>query len=270
MASIKIITKKINILKLLGTGVLAVSMISCKADPDKLLQQGIDLRMQGKYEKAKKKIEKSLEIRKNHVAYKELGNYYLEFENDLDKAIEFYQEALIEKENYINAIHNIGLAYLKKFEESRNNKKKDTSFLDKSEEWLNKALALDNDYTLSVSEKGKLYFYKKEYDQSLNTLKRALDLSGADEAYIRSIMGQVYLRGLKQYQEALDNFKVAYGKYRKNPDLVYYMALTHKNLNNKLESKTYFIKYVELLKELKSPADIIDNAEKQREDFFAG
>ena len=270
MASIKILTKKVNFLKILGTGILAFSMISCKADPEKLLQQGIELRKQGKYEKAKKKIEKSLEIQKNHIAYKELGNYYLEYKNDLDQAIEFYNEALLEKKDYINAIHNIGLAYLKKFEESRSNKKTNLSHLDKAEEWLDKSLALDNDYTLSVSEKGKLYFYKKDYEQSLSTLERALELSGADEAYIRSIMGQVYLRGLKQYQNALDNFKVSYGKYRKNPDLVYYMALTHKNLNHKLESKTYFNRYVELLKKLKSPLDVIENAEKQREDFFAG
>jgi len=270
MASIKIIPHKIKIVKIMVTVFLLSSVTFCNNDPDKLLQQGIQLRKQGEYEKARKKIEKSLTIKKNHIAYKELGNYYLEYKEDFDKAIELYQESLFQKENYINAIHNIGLAYLKKFENSRMIKKTDATFLVQAEDWLDKALVIDQDYTLSVSEKGKLFFYKKEYDKALSTLERALGLSGADEPYIRSIMGQVYLRGLKQYQKALDNFRVSYGKYRKNPDLVYYLALTHKNLNNKLESKTYFNKYVELLKELKSPQDIIENAEKQREDFFAG
>ena len=270
MASIKIIPNKFKSFQIIAATSLVLMMVSCKADPDKLLQEGITYRKNGQYEKARKKIEKVLKIEKNHIAYKELGNYYLEYKEDYDKAIELYQESLFQHEDYINAIHNIGLAYLKKFELSRTNKKTDTSHLDKAQEWLNKALAIDNDYTLSVSEKGKLLFYKKEYDESLETLERALNLSGADEGYIRTIMGQVYLRGLKQYQKALDNFKVSYAKYRKNPDLVYYMALTHRHLNNRIEAKTYYSKYIDLLKELKSPTDVLENAEKQREDFFAG
>ncbi|MES0490820.1 MAG: tetratricopeptide repeat protein [Leptospirales bacterium] len=241
-------------------------LTNCKGNPEELLQQAETLRKEGKYVEAREKLDKVLEIESNHVAFKEYGNYYFHYEKDYDMAIEYFQKSLALKPDYINAIHNIGASYIKKFEEVKNTDHPEPEYLEKAREWLDKALEQDPGFPLSLQEYANYYFYKKNYTKALEYCDKALK-NGAETASVHMLMGQIYLIGKKNYKEALTHFSAAYAKFNEHAPLLYFLAKTHKELNNHLEMEAYYDKYLKALRKMDVSAEVLEKAQMEKADF---
>lgn len=232
------------------------------------MKEAIAHRKAGNYLRAKADIEKALKIKESELAYKELGNYYLEYEQDLDLAEKNYRRSLSINANYTNSLHNMGLINMKRYESSMDDDGNgNAEFLEEAKRWFEKSISTDSTFALTFAELGKYYFYNKEYETALRTLNKSISLGGS-EAYCRNIMGQIYLKGLKQPEKALDNFQLSYSIFSKDLDLVYHISLTHRDLEHMDEGKRYFTIYINLLKELKAPQADIEKALKERETLF--
>ena len=243
-----------------------VFLTNCKANPQELLQQAETLRKEGKYVEAREKLDAVLEIERNHVAFKEYGNYYFHYEKNYDMAITYFQKSLDVKPDYINAIHNIGASYIKKFEVSRDSGTSKPEYLEKAQKWFDKALEIDSGFPLTLQEYANYYFYKQNYDMALEYCDKAL-ANGAEAASVHMLMGQIYLVGKQNSAEALKHFMSAYAKFNHHAPLLYFLAKTHKQLGNKLEMEAYYDKYLEALRKMNVSSDIIEKAEAEKMDF---
>ncbi len=234
------------------------------------MQEAIALRKSGDYVEAKAKIEKALKIEQSELAYKELGNYYLEYEHNLDAAEDNYLHSLSINAKYTNALHNMGLVNLKRYEASTNDDGYgEESYLKAAKQWFDKALATDSTFPLTFAEMGKYYFYRDDYQNALDMLKKSISLGG-NEAYCRNIMGQVYFKGLDKPELALDNFQISYAIFPGDPDLLYHISMTHLKLDNMVEAEKYFDKYIALLHEMNAPDNVISKAREEKSRLFPG
>lgn len=242
----------INVRKILVLGVLVtvVGMASnCSDDPDTLLSKGTQARIDKKYADAKRLLVKSIEIRPSAEAYKELGNVYLLGEENLQEAEAQYNRSLEIKPDYINALHNLGVVQIKYFESSINDKGVgDNAVLEKGREYLERVLKYQSDFALSKYEMGKYYFYARKYKEGLAWLKNATSLETRSAAP-HSIMGQIYLKGLKDNKKAYESFDEAYRIDPKDADVIFFLMETLERMGKKQESAQYKARYESLMKQ---------------------
>lgn len=229
--------------------ILAGLVLACSDNPETLLKRGMQARIEKKYPDAKRMLVKSIEIKPSAEAYKELGNVYLLGEENLQEAEAQYNRSLEIKPDYINALHNLGMVHIKYYEASINTKGVgDISVLEKARDYLEKALKFQPDFALSKYEMGKYFFYAKKYKEGLVWLKNSLSLDVRNSAP-HSIMGQIYLKGLKDNKKAFESFDEAYRIDPKDPDILFFLMETLDRMGKKQDSAQYKRRYEELMKQ---------------------
>jgi len=251
---------------------LLISIISttynCSEDQNQLVEKAVTARKQGNYQEAYTHLKKAEKIKDNEVVYKEIGNYFLEYKNDYNEAEKYYQKSLSIQPDYVNAMHNMGLLNLKRYENSNDAPGEDNhNYLKEAEKWLQMAMEKDKNFGLSYAEYGRMLFYKQQYESSIQYLLKALKLN-ADPQHVHNILGQVYLLGIQDNKSALDHFEKAYNQYSTDPQFLKMLALAHKNLEHKQEAENYYKRYLERLHQLKAPAEVIQAAEKDKSNYL--
>ena len=236
---------------------------ACQKDQSQLVKEAISLRLSGDFAGAKKKLQQAINLGPSAEAYKELGNYYLLSEDNLDEAEANYLASLKLDPSYINSIHNLGLVQIKRYENSQDEKGRgDVRYLDHAKGWLDKALSLNPNFALSHQEYAKYYFYLKKYDQALASGQRAIRLDPrAVRAYI--ILGQIYLKGKKDIKSAMVQFEQAYAFDRNSPEALYYLYVVHSKAGNREKADYYYSQYILLLKNQNLSDAEIKQAEEQ-------
>ena len=249
---------------------LVLTLAGCKGDYEQLFREGMRARRAGDYTKAEQKYRKALEINKTAEVYKELGNIYYLGEIDLEKAKEHYAKALEVDPKYLNALHNMGMINLKIFENNRDKKKKiknNYKYLEQSKEWLEKALAIDDRFALSYMELGNYHYYKKEYKQGVKSLKRSIQ-ENPNEPRAHLALGRIYYKGLKNNDEAFESLTASYRLSADIPETLKMLAQVSKKLKKKGDAKTYYLRYLALIKELNYPAGFIKKEQKNKKKFI--
>lgn len=157
---------------------------------------------QGKPELAIEKIRKSLEYDKNNeYAYITLGNIYRQ-NKEYEKALAEYKKALelakVEKSIESEIYSKIAQVHFEQRE------------LDISTQEIRKAINIDknNEYAYRIS--GDIYWHKKEYEKSLNSYDKALELAKGN----RKVSSEIYSKIAQVYLEQ-GNYELAIEEARK-------------------------------------------------------
>lgn len=259
--------KKLNI-TLIATFLTTLILTNCSKSYDALYSDALNLKKQGNYPESLKNLEKAAAKKETAEVFKEMANYYIEYTREYDKAESYLIRSLEINPDYPNAIHNMGLVNIKRYEASMETTP-NPKILNTAEEWLGKNLKNNPDFALSYAEYGMVQFYKNNIPDALKNMEIA-KTKGANKSYVHLLLGKVYYNGLADYQMALENFNVAYNDFSKDSYLLRMLALTHKNLNQKDEAKTYFRKYVKSLQDSGAPADVIQQAVDEEARFISG
>jgi tetratricopeptide (TPR) repeat protein len=220
---------KKNLLPIALLAMAACSPMNISQD----IQRAETLRQQEKYDEARKVLEKvisaeSITSREKARACKELGNTWLLGNDDLDRAAMWYQKSAEADPQYENAIHNLGLVELKRFEQKltgKNASPEALGHLNKAEEYFLNALTKNPRFALSAEELSKVYFYKKDYKKALEQIRTARKYSGQNSRMLL-IEGQIFQKGLKDPKSAFRLYEEAFAIDRKNPTVVYYLVET--------------------------------------------
>lgn len=221
---------------------------SCQKDQSQLVKEAVALRFAGELDKAKEKLLQASKMGPSAEVYKELGNYYLLNEDNIDEAEKNYLASLQVDPNYINSIHNMGMLYIKRYEHSQGEKGRgDTKLLAKAKTWLDKALEINPNFALSHQEYAKYYFYLGQFDNALQEGKKAVRLDArVARSYI--ILGQVYLKGKRDIHAAIQQFEQAYAFDRRNPDTLYFLYYGYSKDKQTDKAKFYYNEYISLLR----------------------
>lgn len=239
----------------------------CLKSYDSLYQQGLSLKAEGKYAESLKSFENAAEKKQTAEVYKEIANYYIEYTRDYDKAENYLNKSLAIDPKYPNARHNMGLVFLKRYEQSLETKE-NREFLQKAETWFSENLAQNPEFALSYAEYGMILFYKEKYKEAIASINKAME-KGVNKHYAHLLLGKIYFYGYKNYETALEHFNIAYNDFNKDSYLLKMLASTHKNLNHKNESHTYYLKYVKSLQDNGAPAALIDKAKAEEASLTA-
>lgn len=245
---------------------LATLVLSCSPSPQELAKKAIALRLNGRYEEAKKLLEKALAKEPSAEIYKELGNYYLLAQEDLDEAEKNYLMALKLDPRYLNAIHNLGLVYIKRYEKSQDSiGKGDNEYLEKARQYLKEALTINPNFALSWQELARYNFYLKNYDQSIENIEKSLSLD-PKSARAFLIAGQIYLKGKKNLAMAKNYFEQAYALDRKMSEAIFYLYVVNKRQKNLEDANFYYQEYAKLLAKENLPQEEISKALQELEE----
>lgn len=214
-----------------------IFIFHCGKPERELINDAIEHRAAGQYAEAESILRNLLKKSENEVIYKELGNVYLLGLNNLDEAEKFYLRSLQINPSYINSLHNMGLLYINRYENSQDNKGNgNDAFLNKAHQFLEKSLNINKQFLLSRQELAKYYFYKGDYKTAIEEIEEAI---GQDSRNSRgySIAGQIYLKGIGNAKKALMYFEEAYALNREDTDILLLLARTNKMLNENEESE---------------------------------
>jgi len=211
-------------------------------------QKGMEFKAKGNSEKAFESFNRALKIEETAEVLKEIGNYYLESKQDLGKAEEFYQRSHKIDPEYPNAIHNIGLVYLKKYEDTvdQNTRKGDQKLLQESEKWFAQNNQDHPDFALTYVELAKIEYYKGSNQKAIEILEMAIS-RGVNPAIAARVKGEIYFEGIKDWELALDQFRIAYDFYSNDPNMLYMMGICYKKTGNENESIAYLNRYIDQL-----------------------
>ncbi len=234
-------------------------------DYQKELDLAISYRSSGQYEKAEMVLNQLIKREKNKDAYKELGNVYLTGYEDINRAEEAYQNSLKLDPLYVNSLHNMGLVNLKRYENSLDHQGVgNEEYLKKAMEWFDKAIGKDPNFYLTHVEYAKVYYYQKDFPKALELLEKAIPLNAA-YAPIYSIKGQIYLKGLKDFDKAMYNLKKSYSLDPQNGENIYFLAICYAEVKDKQNFIFYFDKYISTLGQRKVDSRIIDDYKKEKD-----
>lgn len=248
--------------------VIGLSLLHCSKSYDDLYRQAIELKNQGDYEGSRKVFEKAAEKKETPEVFKEIGNYHIEYSRQYDKAEIYLLKSLKLNSSYPNSLHNMGLIYLKQYEQSLENTA-NPELLKTADEWLSKNLKLNPDFALTYAEYGMVLFYKKNYNEAIKNIETAI-AKGTNKSYGRLLLGKVYYLGFQNYAQALDNFNIAYNDFSKDSYLLRMMALTHKKLNQIENAHTYYKKYIKSLKDSGATEAIVRKAIEEESRLISG
>lgn len=219
--------------------VLGLFLSACShRSPSELIAQAEKLRESEKYDDAHRTLLTLLERddlsqRERAVALKEVGNIFLLGEKNYEQAENYYRKSLTVEPDYINSVHNLGLIYLKRFEDSVESKtieEDQRENLDQATKYFQDALSLNPHFALSLEELSKIHFYKKDYGKAIEFIEKAKSETPRNpRAFI--IEGQIYLKGKKDPVKAFTVFEEAYTLNRDNLVLLYYLAQTSPSIS---------------------------------------
>ncbi|MDH5721653.1 MAG: tetratricopeptide repeat protein [Spirochaetia bacterium] len=234
-------------------------------DYDKLIKEASRHMASQNYEEAKPLLQKALKIKRSKEVLKDLGTISMLGDYNLEQAKDYYLKAIYIDENYINAIHNMGVLFLKYFEitDEKNISEKNLH-LKNAKKWFDKALSIDNKYYKTYIEYGRYYYYKNNYKEALNALETSVNISGENH-YAYMLSGEIYFNGLNDYKKALEKFEKAYLINDSIPQISYFLFKTYANLGNKEKAEIHFNKYIFLLKKIDTSEEIIKRAELEKE-----
>lgn len=121
---------------------------------------------------------------------------------NFEKAITYYQKALVFDKEFAFAYDNIGICYRR------------LENYDKAIEAYEKSLEIDPNGLMPLQNLGITYVYKKQYKKAVKAYERFAKVDTENpEAYYG--LGNVYAVYLKEYEKALDNLCIAYNIYVK-------------------------------------------------------
>ncbi len=252
----------ISVLLIIGFTVLSGCI---QKDYQKELDLAKSYRLSGQYEKAEMVLNQLIKREKNKDAYKELGNVYLTGYEDFYRAEEAYQNSLKLDPLYVNSLHNMGLVNLKRYENSLDHQGNgNEEYLKKAMEWFDKAIGKDPNFYLTYVEYAKVYFYQKDYSKALEWLEKAIPLNSA-YAPIYSVKGQIYLKGLKDFDKAMYNLKKSYSLDPQNGENIYFLAICYAEVKDKQNFIYYFDKYISTLGQRKVDSRIIEDYKMEKD-----
>jgi len=229
--------------------VLAIAALHCSKGYDELMQEAVEARKASNYKIARQRLFAALEKKQTAEAYKELGNVVLLGEQNLIEAESFYLKALEIDKTYINAQFNMAVINLRRYEQTiGDNGKGNEDFLNEADKWFKKVYEQNPNFGVGLEELGKYYYYRHDYKKALEIVQKAL---GADarNAGAYSLIGQIYYGGLKDYQQAFDNFEQARTFNNKDLDVVYFLWVTSEKLAKKQDAEQYKTRYEQMLKQ---------------------
>jgi tetratricopeptide (TPR) repeat protein len=227
----------------------ALLATGCSRGYEELLQQGIEQRKAQKWAQAKHTLFAAAEKKQTPEVYKELGNVFLLGEQNIGEAEGYYRKALAIDPNYINAQFNMAVVSLKKYELTLDDKGKgDESLLNEARSWFDKVYAQNPNFAVGIEEMAKYHYYRHDYKKALETAQKAVAVDNRN-ANAYSVIGQIYLRGLKDYKQAFENFEQARSLNNKDPDVVYFLWVTSEKLRKAQDAKQFKTRYEQMLKQ---------------------
>lgn len=237
----------------------------CSKDYQGLFNEAMELKRQGKYDEYLSKLQEAAQKKETAEVYKEMGNYYISYAVDYDKAEELLNKSLAIDPNYANAIHNLGLVYLKRYEKDSPEGKKE-KYLDQADKWFSKNLSKNPDFGLSYAEYAMVLMYRHKNKDALENIKIAQQ-KGANFNYLSLLEGKIYYYGFQDYENAIKSFNIAYNDFSKDPYLLKLMAYSYKKLKQPQDAHLYYIKYEKSLEESGAPSKIIEKAKSEEAEF---
>ena len=221
----------------------------CGRGYEELLQQGTEQRRAQKWAQAKHTLFAAVEKKQTPEVYKELGNVFLLGEQNIAEAEGYYRKALAIDANYINAQFNMAVISLKKYELTLDDKGKgDDALLKEAEGWFNKVYSQNPNFAVGIEEMAKYHYYKHDYAKALETAQKAVAVDNRN-ANAYSVIGQIYLSGLKDYKQAFENFEQARSLNNKDADVVYFLWATSEKLRKTQDAKQFKTRYEQMLKQ---------------------
>jgi tetratricopeptide (TPR) repeat protein len=227
----------------------ALLAAGCGRGYEELLQQGIEQRKAQKWAQAKHTLFAAAEKKQTPEVYKELGNVFLLGEQNIGEAEGYYRKALAIDPNYINAQFNMAVVSLKKYELTLDDKGKgDESLLNEARSWFDKVYAQNPNFAVGIEEMAKYHYYRHDYKKALETAQKAVAVDNRN-ANAYSVIGQIYLSGLKDYKQAFENFEQARSLNNKDADVVYFLWVTSEKLRKPQDAKQFKARYEQMLKQ---------------------
>jgi tetratricopeptide (TPR) repeat protein len=242
--------------------------LNCGGSYDSLFQKGMDLKRSGHYEKSLELFKKASQKKATPEVFKEIANCYIEFYYDYDMAESYLKKSLDLDPKYPNAIHNLGLINIKRYEETvyvHPNSK----FLKAADELLAKNISTHPDFALSYAEYGMVLFYKNQYQPAINSINNSVS-KGVNKSYANLLLGKIYFYGYKNYPEALNKFNMAYNEFSNDSYLLKMLGLTHKELKNYTQAKNFYKRYIKSLEDIGASESIIKKAVEEESSIPAG
>lgn len=233
--------RMISLALLLATG--------CGRSYEELLQQGIEQRKAQKWAQAKHTLFAAAEKKPTAEVYKELGNVFLLGEHNIAEAEGYYRKALAIDANYINAQFNMAVLSLKKYELTLDDKGKgDDALLREAAAWFDKVYSQNPNFPVGIEEMAKYHYYRHDYKKALETAQKAVAVDNRN-ASAYSVIGQIYLSGLKDYKQAFEYFEQARSLNSKDADVVYFLWATSEKLRRPQDAKQFKLRYEQMLKQ---------------------
>ncbi|GAB4439747.1 MAG: hypothetical protein OHK0011_22300 [Turneriella sp.] len=221
----------------------------CGRGYEELLQQGIDQRRAQKWAQAKHTLFAAAEKKQTPEVYKELGNVFLLGEQNLVEAEGYYRKALAIDANYINAQFNMAVVSLKKYEMTLDDRGKgDDSLLKEAGSWFDKVYSQNPNFAIGIEELAKYHYYRHDYAKALETAQKAVAVDNRN-ANAYSVIGQIYLSGLKDYKQAFENLEQARSLNNKDADVVYFLWATSEKRRKTQDAKQFKTRYEQMLKQ---------------------
>ncbi|MBL7885671.1 MAG: tetratricopeptide repeat protein [Flavobacterium sp.] len=145
--------------------------------------------------------EKSISNKEEALKFYDLGLEESKAGN-FEKAITYYQKALVFDKEFAFAYDNIGICYRR------------LNDYDKAIEAYEKSLEIDPNGMMPLQNLGITYVYKKQYKKAVKAYERFAKVDPENpEAYYG--LGNVYAVHLNEYEKALDHLCIAYNIYVK-------------------------------------------------------
>ncbi|MDP2279275.1 MAG: tetratricopeptide repeat protein [Nitrospirota bacterium] len=159
---------------------------------------------QTKGEKEKKQVEAKITDDERMFQANEwfAKGYQHNLNNELDKAIEAYTNAIALNPNYVEAYNNRGIAYYNK-----GLYHSDKRQLDRAIEDFNKVVILNPNSYSAYFAQGATYLYKEQYDKAIEEFNKAIVLNpNSDLAYVGR--GFAYNKQ-KEFERAIEDYNKA-------------------------------------------------------------
>ncbi len=221
----------------------------CGRSYEDLLKQGMEQRKAQKWAQAKHTLFAAAEKNQTAEVYKELGNVFLLGEQNIAEAEGYYRKALAIDPNYINAQFNMAVVSLKKYEQTLDDKGKgEEDLLKEANSWFEKVYSQNPNFSVGLEERAKYYYYRHDYAKALETAQKAVSVDNRN-ANAYSVMGQIYLSGLKDYKQAFENLEQARSLNNKDADVVYFLWVASEKLRKAQDAKQFKTRYEQMLKQ---------------------
>ena len=176
----------------------------------------------GRFEEAEASAKKAIELKSDYVAaYYNLGVIFYKLER-FDEAIVNYKKAIELKSNYAEAYNNLGITQkeLGKFEEAEINYKKAIEIkpnfaetynnlgytqyklnkIDEALESYSQSIKLEPNFKMSLLARGKIFFYKREFEKSL----KDFDVCNSKESRARALACLYYLGRINEIYQRIE------------------------------------------------------------------